>query len=881
MLSRWLPLGVGGAILTVIAVTTVFPRPTLAGWLGLAILAICAAAIYQTTISGVFAPVAITFWAFVAIWVGFAPLLQIRDGILPWKDKPLPQHYVTAQIILMLAVLAFWFGYTRPAVKTAPRPRRRSLVTVEKATLITAAATFLAAICIPLTGGLMVRFTTRDELKAALAEAGITGRPDQALVGLLSTLPAAAAVVALMLCLLCWRGRLYTGTVSKRALTIATVAAAVLNIIYNNPLSANRFTSFSVVLAAGFALVKVDKQWFRTAFSLTMIVGLAVLYPLANLFRNDKSRADLRIGFSAYYTYDFDGFQQTVNAVDYVDAHGHTWGYHLISALLFWVPRSIWKDKAIAAGNVVAANRGYRFQNLSLPFWAEVFVEFTLVGVVIVFFLYGLVARRADRAIRGQALGLATVFAVLFGACQIGLLRGPLGAQIPFVGAAFALALVGLLGWRGTALGWTRETDSVAGGGSSPLDGELPGGRKIRIAVLADWWWPDIPGGAERSARDVTARLSTFAEVTVFVPGTTERPYHDGAVRIQPVRRILGRRTYADGVVRQGMEFASAWLLPFIATRMARRVEAYAPDVVVAHNVSRTGPWLLRWVKGQGLPLVRVHHDLSDTCWRRSRLKNGVNCTEICGMCTMKTAIMRSAHPASTPRVCVSDFVLRELVKANLTTPGDAAVGYPLVNTAAAQLPPRVSADGGLTLGYIGRLSPVKGIESGILTAAAYLRRTGTPVRLVIAGEGRGNYAAELAALARTHGIEAELPGHLDIDTFCAQIDVALILSVWMEPFGRVALEVGTRGRPMLVSPLGGLPEAAAASGGVYAFADFRDPEAAAEALAGLVDRYRHAGPSLPNRQQLPSLPDVVVDAVRRSTAATPAPPTPAHAVHQ
>ena len=395
------------------------------------------------TFADAFAPVAVTFWAFVTVWAGFAPLLQIRDDRLPWPDMPLYQFYVTAQVILLVAVGTYWVGYRRAArashrsirIRRAIRRRANTAgaelaadtgrtkrtgrfeITVEKAIVATALAAALAVACLPQTGGLAVRFTTRDDLQNAIKQAGLVGGQDLALLGLLSTLPAAVSLVALMLCLLCLRRRAYAGAKARRFLLATTAVAIALNVIYNNPLSANRFTSFSVLLAAALTLMRLDKLRWRVLFSTGMLVGLAVVYPLANLFRNDKSRASLRLGLDAYTTYDFDGFQQTVNSVYYAHVHGHTWGYHLVSALLFWVPRSIWKGKAFAAGNAVAASRGYSFQNLGLPFWAEIFVEFSLVGVVVVFFFYGRLAARLDRAIGAGRVGVGLAVAVLFAAC--------------------------------------------------------------------------------------------------------------------------------------------------------------------------------------------------------------------------------------------------------------------------------------------------------------------------------------------------------------------------------------------------------------------------------------------------------------------------------
>jgi len=868
-----------------LAVGTVSTRPTIAGLLGLVVVAICLGALYRVTFAGSFAPVAVTFWAFVAVWVGVAPLLQLRDNRFPWPDLPLDQHHVTAQVIVVFATVAYWTGHSfvRSATRrplSGPMLALRLDITVEKAIVVTGFGVLMAVVCLPRTGGLRVRFTDRDELQSALVGAGLRSGRDLALLGLLNTLPAAISVAALVLCLLCWRNRSYAGAKAKRILMATTLVAVTLNIVYNNPLTANRFASFSVLLAGGLALVSVRRQRWRSAFSAGMLLGLAVVYPLANSFRNERYRDEPRLGLEAYYSWDFDGFQQTVNAVHYVGVHGHTWGHHLVSALLFWVPRSLWEGKAIPAGNVVAANRGYEFQNLALPFWTEVFVEFTLVGVIVAFFWYGRLSRRLDRTLDRTPADLATALTVMFAACQIGLLRGPLGAQIPFVGAAFVVLLAGVAGWRGRSWRLTRPPDDdrdampgkLSGGAGRPI--ESAGGperQPLRIALLSDWWWPDVVGGAELSARAVAIELARFAEVRVFVPAAADRVYADGPLVVHAVRRPFARRRHADSVLRHGLEFGTTWLLPTVAARLARGVADFAPRMVVAHNVSRTGPWLLRMVGARGLPLVRVYHDLSDTCWRRSRLKGSTICATVCGGCRVKTSVMRRATPRAAVAVCVSGFVRAELDRAGLVELETATVAYPLVGSRPVEPVPRPSRTWRTVIGYLGRLSPVKGVESAIRTVAAYQRSTGGAVSMVIAGEGSPGYVRELMDLADSESVEVDFAGRLDVDEFCARVDAVLIPSTWMEPFGRVAVEVGSRGRPALVSPLGGLPEAAAVSGGRHAFADFRDPEVAARALADLLDGDCRGGVGGAARpENTVSLADGVVSTVRQMLGLEP-----------
>lgn len=393
-----------------------------------------------------------------------------------------------------------------------------------------------------------------------------------------------------------------------------------------------------------------------------------------------------------------------------------------------------------------------------------------------------------------------------------------------------------------------------------------------RIAVLADWWWPQTVGGAERSARAVAHHLSRFAEVTVFVPATRDEVYRDEALTVCPTRRPFARRRHADTRLRRGLEFLSAWLLPPVATPLIRRLTAYQPDLVIAHNISRTGPWLVRWVRARRLPFIRVCHDLSDTCWRRARFRGGRVCTDLCGSCRVKAAAMRRALPEGRITVCVSGFVRDQMVQAGLTTPTSSAVGYPLADATPRLIPRQRPAspdeetrDGELVLGYIGRLDPTKGIEDAIRVAAAFRQATGRQVSVLVAGEGRPEYATRLAELAERAAVPARFPGHLDIDAFCGQVDAVMIPSAWPEPFGRVAVEVGVRGRPMLVSPVGGLPEAARLSGGRYAFADFRDPEAAASVLVQLLDGTHHPEEVVEVPAGSPvSLPEAVAAAARR-----------------
>ncbi len=119
-------------------------------------------------------------------------------------------------------------------------------------------------------------------------------------------------------------------------------------------------------------------------------------------------------------------------------------------------------------------------------------------------------------------------------------------------------------------------------------------------------------------------------------------------------------------------------------------------------------------------------------------------------------------------------------------------------------LPPR-QEDGGLTIGYVGRLSPEKGILP-FIRAWLLVRKPGD--RLRIAGTGDGDYAAQVDALAAQADGAIEQRGYLSADGVRAMLATCdyLVLPSGMgegglrENFGNSVVEAMALGRPVLVS---------------------------------------------------------------------------------
>jgi glycosyltransferase involved in cell wall biosynthesis len=118
-----------------------------------------------------------------------------------------------------------------------------------------------------------------------------------------------------------------------------------------------------------------------------------------------------------------------------------------------------------------------------------------------------------------------------------------------------------------------------------------------------------------------------------------------------------------------------------------------------------------------------------------------------------------------------------------------------------------------LRLVFVGRLDPRKGVQVLLDALPTVQRVSGRAAELTVAGDGAERAALEARArrIAEQHpSITARFVGWLD-RTLLAQLvgasHVAVMPSLWPEPFGRVGLEAGSLGVPAVAFPVGGIPD--------------------------------------------------------------------------
>lgn len=200
---------------------------------------------------------------------------------------------------------------------------------------------------------------------------------------------------------------------NKKALNLVIVGALMLAFLalllwFKNPLTEKRNALGPIYISLIFLfLPKLLNTNFKTLFFL--FFTMVILFPLSAIFTHSDATfeeiyKDPMIFFdqmkgggvtSAFNTLNYDAFANFMTTIDYVQQEGLTWGHQLLSGIFFFVPRGVWESKpettGIFIGDYLISDYRFGYNNLSNPFPSEGYINFGVVGVVLMAILLALV----------------------------------------------------------------------------------------------------------------------------------------------------------------------------------------------------------------------------------------------------------------------------------------------------------------------------------------------------------------------------------------------------------------------------------------------------------------------------------------------------------
>ncbi|WP_143030196.1 hypothetical protein [Pseudonocardia oroxyli] len=279
-------------------------------------------------------------------------------------------------------------------------------------------------------GSINQYFSTRQANLIAAADAGVGPGASQAMAGVISGAIAALPLVAL----LAWTPLFMRRGPRPARVTIWWFALLAMNVVVNNPISRSRYWFLTVTIGLLFTLPGMTKSRFR-AIILVGVAAAAIIFPYSDVFRVESQYERPISSGSLQETLaikDYDQLTMTGNGIWWVDETGLHFGRQLASAALFFVPRSIWPDKAYDTGVEIGIALKSVNVNLSSPIWLELWVDFWWPGVVAGLIIAGGLARRFDLRYTEVLLRPDTSLAVLriglplIAGYEFILIRGPL-----------------------------------------------------------------------------------------------------------------------------------------------------------------------------------------------------------------------------------------------------------------------------------------------------------------------------------------------------------------------------------------------------------------------------------------------------------------------
>jgi hypothetical protein len=392
----------------------------------------------------------LTFWGFVYVWLGIAPLAQLLNGSFPYAGVYDDRSIMTAFAIVILGLIAFEGAELarrrmRPENESPGFWAARSLDATRIFAFATAAVLVAAAIIVGL-GGVSTFLVSRSDLFRDIER--VTGAEFQERSAMLFVLLRVPTFLGRYLLWWLWlRRRGALGTYARVSLWLLLAACTAINVVVSNPINSPRYWFGTVALAMVLVSLRFRGRWWFGLSAIVLVGSLLLVFPYADLFRRQTvfelapHDALTLLAEKA----DFDAFQQILNAVVFVTEEGPQYGRQLLGALFVWIPRRIWPTKPIASGSTVGEHIGYDHTNLSMPLWGEAYLDGGVLFVLLLMALYGYLVRVLDGHYLRQVPGRGSLLRVLvpvLAAYQILLLRGALMSALRDLIVMIALMLL-------------------------------------------------------------------------------------------------------------------------------------------------------------------------------------------------------------------------------------------------------------------------------------------------------------------------------------------------------------------------------------------------------------------------------------------------------
>jgi len=367
-----------------------------------------------------------SFWLFVYVWLGITSLGHSLLGVFAWNTNYSTDEIVNVQLIIIVSLICYELGI-RLNIKSNDSINKKLDKIYETKDMIFSEvfSLFLLFFCVSvgmifLSGGIDSLFSTRFEQGVRASE---SLKSTNLIIDSLKKTPIFSLLIFVIIQ---FKNKKYN-VLDKNKFLLLIGVMLLVNIIISNPVANPRFWFGAVFLTLIFVSFKWRKIYMGGLIFILSLV-LTIIFPYMDTFRVslESKITKQNVAYLLLAKGDYDAFQQIINALRVVEIKGITYGEQMLGVIFFWFPRSIWEGKPLSTGAMVGENLGYTFTNFSSPLWAEFYINFGLIGIFIMFFIYGKFTFYLQSFLLNNINLSKYMIACFFAAYQIFFLRGDL-----------------------------------------------------------------------------------------------------------------------------------------------------------------------------------------------------------------------------------------------------------------------------------------------------------------------------------------------------------------------------------------------------------------------------------------------------------------------
>jgi glycosyltransferase involved in cell wall biosynthesis len=328
----------------------------------------------------------------------------------------------------------------------------------------------------------------------------------------------------------------------------------------------------------------------------------------------------------------------------------------------------------------------------------------------------------------------------------------------------------------------------------------------MRLLFVNTLYYPNHLGGAEVSVQLLCEALHKQGHSVYILSlgGKKHVSRHNGVITIYlPFKNIYPVTRPSDSYWRKVLWHVIDTLnfgYYFFVRRLMRRIQ---PAVVNTNNMQ--GFSLLTWKALAGKQHVLLHtmRDYYILCHRTTLYKNGCQCRQLCMSCSTSFTIKKRYCSVPDTYIGISRHIVNKHLQYGVGAGKTSAVLPNIIALPHVQDSNYIPEPGNIRIGFIGRLTPEKGIPF-LFEELSRLKQDN--YTLVLAGAYEPQYRRMLTLQYRLKG-KVLFMGKAEAAAFYNAVDVVVVPSAWEEPFGRVAIEALAYNKPVCIAARGGLTD--------------------------------------------------------------------------